>query len=79
MMLEKASQQSLEYGTSGGKTEWKNPDTGNYGYVTPSRVYKNNRGDYCREYTQTIFVGGKEQQAYGKACRQPDGNWEIVQ
>lgn len=32
---------------------------------------------YCREYQTTVTVGGKAQQAYGKACRQPDGSWKI--
>jgi len=33
---------------------------------------------YCREYTKAIRVGGRLEQAYGKACLQPDGSWEIV-
>ena len=35
-------------------------------------------GEYCREYTKTISVGGRAAQGYGTACRQPDGAWEIV-
>lgn len=34
--------------------------------------------DYCREYTRTIYVGGKPQEGYGTACLQPDGSWQIV-
>lgn len=33
---------------------------------------------YCREYTKTIKVGGRIQEAFGTACRQEDGAWEIV-
>ena len=33
----------------------------------------------CREFTQTITVGGRPQQAYGTACRQADGTWQVVQ
>jgi hypothetical protein len=33
----------------------------------------------CREYTVPITVGGKEEQAHGKACQQADGTWQIVQ
>lgn len=33
----------------------------------------------CREYTVPITVGGRAETAYGKACRQPDGSWQIVQ
>lgn len=32
---------------------------------------------YCREFTQTVTIGGKMQQGYGTACLQPDGSWEI--
>lgn len=32
---------------------------------------------YCREYQQKVTVGGKVQQAYGTACRQPDGSWQV--
>ncbi|MCB2081911.1 MAG: hypothetical protein H6908_04280 [Hyphomicrobiales bacterium] len=32
---------------------------------------------YCREYTREIIIGGKRETAYGTACLQPDGTWEI--
>lgn len=32
-----------------------------------------------REFTQQITVNGKTEDAYGTACRQPDGSWKIVQ
>ncbi|HEY0902066.1 MAG TPA: hypothetical protein VGD95_08080 [Micavibrio sp.] len=35
-------------------------------------------GDYCREYTRTVSIGGRLQTAYGTACYQPDGDWKIV-
>ena len=60
---------------------WVNPDTGNRGTVTPRRTYRVQRGAttrYCREFQQTITVGGKTERAYGRACRQPDGSWKIV-
>lgn len=57
---------------------WSNPESGNYGSVTPTRDGYSSSGRYCREYQQTIVVGGQEQQGYGTACQQPDGSWEIV-
>lgn len=33
-------------------------------------------GQYCREYTQTVYIGGRAVEAYGTACQQPDGSWE---
>jgi hypothetical protein len=35
-------------------------------------------GDYCREYTRTVYIGGRSQEAYGTACQQPNGDWMIV-
>lgn len=58
---------------------WSNPESGNYGTYTPTREGRSTSGRYCREYSQTINVGGRQQQAYGQACQQPDGSWQIVQ
>jgi surface antigen len=78
MMAEKTTHNSLESAPSGKTAEWHNPDSGHSGSVTPTRTYQNKEGTYCREYTQTINVGGESKKAYGKACRKPDGHWEIV-
>ena len=72
------TQRALEYENSGESIAWNNPDSGNYGTVTPQPAYQNGTGRYCREFQQTITVGGKREQAYGTACRQPDGSWKIV-
>lgn len=58
---------------------WSNPQSGNSGTFTPVREGRNNTtGEYCREYQNTINVGGKSEKAYGRACRQPDGSWRII-
>jgi surface antigen len=67
---------ALETGQSGQSAQWRNPDSGHYGTVTPQPAYQ--QGNYqCREYTQTIYVDGRSEQARGTACRQPDGSWQI--
>jgi len=76
--LERATQTSLETSPSGQVTEWRNPDSGNYGTVKPQPAYKTTEGEFCREYQQTVTIGGKTESAYGTACRQPDGSWKIV-
>ena len=73
-----AAAQALESAPSGQSVAWRNPDSGNAGAVTPVRTYQTSGGQYCREYTQTITVGGERHQSYGTACRQPDGTWRIV-
>lgn len=57
---------------------WNNPDSGNYGTITPTRDGRTSSGAYCREYQQTIYVGGKKESGYGTACQQPDGSWKVV-
>ncbi len=58
---------------------WNNPESGNHGtYVATREGKSKTSGSYCREYQQTIYVGGKQESAYGTACQQPDGSWEIV-
>lgn len=57
---------------------WSNPQSGNSGSFTPIRDGRSSNGRYCREYQQTVSVGGRQQSAYGTACQQPDGSWEIV-
>ncbi|MCH9011508.1 MAG: glycine zipper 2TM domain-containing protein [Proteobacteria bacterium] len=56
---------------------WDNPNTGNYGSVTPIREGTKSSGEYCREFQQTVVIGGRQEDAYGVACRQPDGSWKI--
>ena len=62
----------------GESVTWSNPETGHYGTVTPTREGTSTSGRYCREFEHTIFVGGEQKQAYGTACRQPDGSWEVI-
>lgn len=72
------AQQALEYNSSGQQSVWINPDSGAQVSVTPTRTYQTASGQYCREYQTNISVGGKTEQAYGTACRQPDGAWRIL-
>ncbi len=71
--------ESLEYNTTGTASEWHNPDTGHAGYSTPTRTYTRNDGTPCREFTTVVEIGGRQEEAYGTACRQADGSWQIVQ
>ena len=75
-----ANQASMQANTApiGQSIQWNNPQSGNYGVVTPVRDGRDTSGRYCREYQQTITVGGRKQSGYGTACQSPDGSWEIV-
>ncbi len=84
--LDKADRVQMEQASSrastapiGQQISWRNPDSGNSGTITPTREGTSQAGEYCREYQQSVTVGGKTEQAYGTACRQPDGSWRVVQ
>lgn len=78
LAMERTTQSTLETGRSGEPVTWRNPDSGHSGTVTPEPAYEASSGTYCREYQQTVTIGGKTETAYGTACRQPDGSWKIV-
>jgi len=76
-MAAQAAANAFENNRTGQSAGWKNPDSGNSGTITPTKTYQAGSGQYCREYRQDVVIGGEKQQAYGTACRQPDGSWKI--
>jgi surface antigen len=76
-MAAESTHRALEATPSGKSVAWNNPDNGHSGTVTPVRTYQAD-GAYCREYQQTVTIGGKQEQSHGTACRQPDGSWKTV-
>ena len=76
-LLANANQQA-QSAPIGQEISWNNPDSGNYGSVTPVRDGSDTAGRYCREYQQTIYVGGQQETGYGTACQMPDGSWQVV-
>ena len=77
-IAERTAQQALEASPSGQRVAWKNPDSGHRGVIIFQKASENASGQYCREYTYSIIIGDRTEQAYGKACLQPDGAWKIV-
>jgi len=55
---------------------WNNGNAS--GAVVATRDGTSSSGRYCREFQQTVTVGGKTENAYGTACRNADGSWQIV-
>jgi surface antigen len=62
----------------GKEITWYNPNSGTQGTITPTREGRASDGSACREYQQTVTIGGKTERAYGTACKQPDGSWKII-
>ncbi|MBN4051648.1 glycine zipper 2TM domain-containing protein [Parvibaculum lavamentivorans] len=73
------TQSTLEQYPSGRAATWNNPDSGNWGTVTPTQTYVNARGQNCRQFEQIIYIDGNPETGTGVACRQPNGSWKIVE
>ena len=69
---------NLETARDNTTTSWNNPNANESGSITVRNTSVSN-GTPCREFTQTVYVGGKAVEGYGTACRQADGSWKIIQ
>jgi surface antigen len=68
-----AEYKALEYTASGQKVAWQG-DSGHAGEVVAAQPYRVGSQD-CRQYTQTVVIGGAASTARGTACRNPNGSW----
>lgn len=82
---QQAAMQAFNQAPVGGSTSWRNPQNGNQGQIQITNSFNqpmsNGMGGTinteCREFQQTIVVGGKAEQGVGRACRSADGSWRI--
>jgi surface antigen len=75
---ERAAIVAFDSTPSGQTTIWRNPENGHWGTLTPSRTFRDAEGRYCRDYRQTVTIGGQEHQGIGSACRETGGVWRIM-
>lgn len=68
-----AEYKALEYTASGQKVAWHG-ESGHSGEVVAAQPYRVGSQD-CRQYTQTVVIGGASSTARGTACRNADGSW----
>ena len=78
LFMRQTSERALERNRTGETSNWRNPDTGHVGTVTPTRTFQTANGGPCREFQQTVTIGGSTETAYGRACREADGSWRFV-
>ncbi len=60
---------------------WDNPQNAGGAARGVTRITREGRqadGRLCREYLNTVVIGGQQEQAYGTACRNADGSWELI-
>jgi len=77
LLLANNTQSALEYGKSGVRKDWVNPDTNHSGTTTPGPAYTNQNNRQCRDFTQTIYIDGKREIGKGTACRNSAGEWLL--
>jgi len=70
--------QVLEQARTNQTVTWVGANAGESYTVQPTRTWQLPDGRPCREYTTTAVIGGEAAQAFGTACRNPDGSWQIV-
>jgi surface antigen len=76
---EQANQRAMDQNATGQSATWSNPNTGASGTVTPTtNAYVAQTGETCREFQQTVSAKGSSETARGRACKQPDGSWKVV-
>ena len=78
LYAKKTASEALETNPTGETSSWTNPDSGNSGTITPTQTSYLASGEPCREYQQSVTVDAETHQTTGKACRNEDGIWYIV-
>ncbi len=60
------------------RSSWTNSTTGHRYTVMPSPTFAPSSSNrHCREFTVDTEIGNRTESAYGTACRQDDGSWQI--
>ena len=75
-----AAEQALDHAAVGEAITWENPanEAGPaHGSATVTRQGTDGEGRTCREFQQTVTIGGREEQSYGTACRDENGDWKL--
>ena len=63
--------------TVGESISWENPGNAG-GAAAVTRQGADSEGRTCREFQQTVTIGGREEQSYGTAYRDEVGDWKLV-
>ena len=73
--LASAQFNALQFGRVGAPRNW-NGDKGQSGSITVGPYVRVNLID-CRDFTNTVTVGGQNFVKKGTACREADGHWSV--
>lgn len=78
---EEAAGRALEIGEVGQRIMWENPENAQgsaKGATVITKQGRDTEGNTCREFQQEVTIGGETRQAYGTACRDENGDWQLV-
>jgi Ni/Co efflux regulator RcnB/surface antigen len=65
-------------GRAGATYRWQNPQNQHRGEMRVVDYYNDEDRFRCAVFTQTVYIGNRPEEARGRACQQPDGNWAII-
>ena len=57
---------------------WRNPDNNNNGEMRVLDYYRDEDNFRCAVFSNTVYIGGRREEARGRACQQPNGTWAII-
>jgi surface antigen len=77
-ILTAATNAALDTLPDGGTVHWSNQKTGANGDLTPRATYQEG-GRPCRDMQFENSAGGFSNRTVLSLCKQPDGEWKIVQ
>ena len=78
---DEAAATALDTVAVGESITWENPGNAGgaaSGAATVTRQGADAEGRTCREFQQTVTIGGRQEQSYGTACRDEAGDWKLV-
>jgi Ni/Co efflux regulator RcnB/surface antigen len=58
--------------------DWHNPRNNHRGEFRVRSYYNDPYGFRCANFSQVTYIQGRSYNATGRACRQPDGTWAVV-
>ena len=76
-----ATVRALEGADVGAGIAWENPANAGAparGATTIMRQGADGAGRTCREFQQTVTIGGEVVRSYGTACRDGNGQWQLL-
>ena len=74
--IEQAINQALESHLSGDPLQWSSEQASQQGTITPVRTYRNDQGQFCREFIDQRQQAGQVSEQRGVACRDQQG-WSV--